>query len=1031
MSSSLAVTIHQALRALWKGTLDDHRTLILLRAALCVVVAGAITLVAADPVVRGIASMTQMREASDPHLRDQILAAWAARNLLFSARVYLWIDALVLTPALLLLLATFLHYYGNRLADDDTPPVFGRLAWSWMLAVPLLAFVASELGNVVDLRALHAGAPLASWLQLAVRWLHAGERVLYAIAIAECLWLFSSWFFLSPADTRGGASTAAAAADRARLRAAIADMLWRTKYALLVVVFYGALVLVMDQTRDALLRQIIDATGSGSEFGLVATALGLAITLAGLVLLARASWLWPRLILRLQSPDAPAEPPSGAEAFAKWWCRILGVAPYVFVAAMIANTFHDVPPGDEATRWFVMALGLTLLLGAVFLVRVSSRGSRGEARLGYYQRAGNREHARSDMGLLPLLVGWGAPLVFLLARGLALASAMPPLVLVVITSALATWAGVLGWVAYQSRRFAIPWLLLFVGWVGVAGFFDLTDAHRVRELVGTATALDPLSLVPTVVVLFVICGVVAAYWQRKTTSGAGRFISLLIAAFAILAAIHVHDHAPSPQPFTDTRASFDDAVSAWVAQLPDGAWKDPGQRTPANAYPVFLVSSEGGGIRAAYWTAVVLLRMQAAIPDFERRTFALSGTSGGAIGLAAYRACRQADPAPAKMHQCIEQFGKSDLWTQLLGGMFFEDSLAAVVPTWKCALPGCGVLGRAYWFEGALEQKVPAMANGLMGAARPAAHAPYLFLNVTRAETGERVIESDVRIGAPDFPGAPDLITSMQADVRLSTAAHNTSRFPFTNPVGALYGPGCTGSPSTGGGAGGAAGQALQQPAKSLCMRLQDGGYFDNSGALTVIDILRGLSRRLDAWRCAHVADGVAVPAGCAGRIAWIKPVVVEIRNNYTYAATLDGVPPVACAIPSDPPMDPSRALTAPPLKLYPSVITAAITTLATRDAHMRNFEGELERTVAAEWVALGIDPPQAQPAQCASGGVAAWIGDAPVHRFDLAKDGILYPSGWILSQRARDGIVAQAAVSVPCGERSPQRPPGLAATAC
>jgi hypothetical protein len=144
-----------------------------------------------------------------------------------------------------------------------------------------------------------------------------------------------------------------------------------------------------------------------------------------------------------------------------------------------------------------------------------------------------------------------------------------------------------------------------------------------------------------------------------------------------------------------------------------------------------------------------------------------------------------------------------------------------------------------------------------------------------------------------------------------------------------------------------------------------------------------------------------------------VRPIVLEIRNNYTAAVAPDESAPPPCANATGTPMNPLLAELAPPLALYPSLITAAVTTLTTRTAHMRNFEGELERHLAASWQTLGIVLPAGEPTRCAPN-VAEWIGTNPVHRFDLIAGDRLYPQGWMLSDRARKGMTERAECSVP-----------------
>jgi hypothetical protein len=61
--------------------------------------------------------------------------------------------------------------------------------------------------------------------------------------------------------------------------------------------------------------------------------------------------------------------------------------------------------------------------------------------------------------------------------------------------------------------------------------------------------------------------------------------------------------------------------------------------------PVFLVVAEGGGIRAAFWTATVLGGLSGGdTQEFGTRLFAVSGISGGTPGATVHAALRHDDP---------------------------------------------------------------------------------------------------------------------------------------------------------------------------------------------------------------------------------------------------------------------------------------------------------------------------------------------------------------------------------------------------
>ena len=235
MSSSLVQSMQTVLRGLWKGSLDDHRVLLLLRSALFVIVVTMIVEVAVDPVIRGFASIADLQNAADPTLRERILTAWAKVPLIGRARLYLWIDAIAFAPACLLFLVTLALHFMLRLVEDGTAPVF--LAADILAGTPAGAAAGLCRGGAPRRR-----QPLCDVLGGQRR--HAPRRVaarhdactLYGGARAAGIrrdrgaWVFASWFFRSREDGDGSAAQIGIAARQARLRAAIADMLWRSKY---------------------------------------------------------------------------------------------------------------------------------------------------------------------------------------------------------------------------------------------------------------------------------------------------------------------------------------------------------------------------------------------------------------------------------------------------------------------------------------------------------------------------------------------------------------------------------------------------------------------------------------------------------------------------------------------------------------------------------------------------------------------------------------------------------------------------------
>jgi len=91
---------------------------------------------------------------------------------------------------------------------------------------------------------------------------------------------------------------------------------------------------------------------------------------------------------------------------------------------------------------------------------------------------------------------------------------------------------------------------------------------------------------------------------------------------------------------------------------------------------------------------------------------------------------------------------------------------------------------------------------------------PALFLNSTWVESGKRAIASNLKIDDQTFSDAVDIFDTIKAEMRLSSAVHNSARFTYVSPAGTI------------------------KTSKGVWGHLVDGGYFDNSGASTAVEIL-------------------------------------------------------------------------------------------------------------------------------------------------------------------------------------------------
>jgi hypothetical protein len=305
-----------------------------------------------------------------------------------------------------------------------------------------------------------------------------------------------------------------------------------------------------------------------------------------------------------------------------------------------------------------------------------------------------------------------------------------------------------------------------------------------------------------------------------------------------------------------------------------------------------IVTAAGGASRAAFHTASVLGAMLDATattfdpgripranepldprPTFARHLFAISSVSGSSVGAAMVSAAlaRSEDGSPPCMAKppenyfrdrtpptwrtCLQTLAAGDLLTATTIGLGFRDPLR---------LPR----DRGQLLEDAMasvfDTNVPAdgrtcnpenptlRACGLkagFSSIAPSAGAPWqplLLINSTSVDTGRRVIISPLKpdLEGLDFRVFTDAHTIAELervsciasskdeapvrDMTIAAAAHNSARFPYVSPPGNVL-ANCINTNGT------------KARTDDVAARLVDGGYFENYGAITALDLIRAL----------------------------------------------------------------------------------------------------------------------------------------------------------------------------------------------
>jgi hypothetical protein len=316
-------------------------------------------------------------------------------------------------------------------------------------------------------------------------------------------------------------------------------------------------------------------------------------------------------------------------------------------------------------------------------------------------------------------------------------------------------------------------------------------------------------------------------------------LTLLMLGATCLHALHLNDNhrvrqypamsthqRPAPPP-VETRPDFDAYAQAWLRS----------RCTPRRACPVIVVSTEGGGLRSAAWTAMVLSRFTALVdqtvppdgdePLFERYVFAASGVSGGSLGLATYVAALQTPPRTGLSAQNLSDRTLNhdflapmmanawfvDFTQRWLPGALFDDRGRALTRAWEQAAEEQGM--------SAFAQPFAALYESTDGSVKT--DVPALFFNSTTVGEGWRFVQDPFRpYTTSPWTTAFDGSLWLDPRVPLSEVVLNSARFTYLSPAGTLQ-------------------TAKAQPPTPASLQLVDGGYFENSGTTTLLEVIQRL----------------------------------------------------------------------------------------------------------------------------------------------------------------------------------------------
>jgi hypothetical protein len=345
-------------------------------------------------------------------------------------------------------------------------------------------------------------------------------------------------------------------------------------------------------------------------------------------------------------------------------------------------------------------------------------------------------------------------------------------------------------------------------------------------------------------------------WRKVLTLGVMGFV--VVGLWRLDPVLQASQESPQRLMISSGRQSaFHEFYVQWLAARGESV---------TNHGPLIFVAAAGGGLRAAAHTALSLAAADDATGgEFGDRVLAISGVSGGALGVTAWLGMRS-DGLTAKLapvEGAAPVFGRTNALAEYFQGDFVsvvanrliahDFPLAALHPGKGGTSDRAKVLADAWelqWKELLEAHKVVnrnLFARSFASIAGDA-RLPLTVVNTTSAHDGLRAVYSSV---AAAFPGARRLDPA----TIVASAVSDSARFAVVSPLGLA----CADEPI---GTYYAQAQQRSCPKGYFPVTVADGGYTDNSGLASINELIDELRIEKDDLHNVYVvivsSDGSA-----------------------------------------------------------------------------------------------------------------------------------------------------------------------------
>lgn len=223
--------------------------------------------------------------------------------------------------------------------------------------------------------------------------------------------------------------------------------------------------------------------------------------------------------------------------------------------------------------------------------------------------------------------------------------------------------------------------------------------------------------------------------------------------------------------------------------------------------PVILIASDGGGLKAAYWTMLILHRLDS-LGLYNNNVFIMSGASGGSIGMGMYTYLKAQGLNLDEIHNKIEALASTNFLSTDFAGLLGKFPINYLpdfygIHEWKDSEDRMDAMSKAYF---TIANQSPELHHAVLEAfpysylwnkaleEENGYQLPLFILNSAKADDGTKGWVHPFQEDAFLAAGIVDLSKQQHGDhtayISYPDALFLTNRFPFLSPAGKIEGEG-------------------------------------------------------------------------------------------------------------------------------------------------------------------------------------------------------------------------------------------------